>query len=83
MKTKISKKTVMGQAWSLYRTQKVKTSFSWCLKKAWALEKERVAGWNNRYDFKSSNTKAVKIDSWYYNNPDIEADYRSGRYMGD
>ena len=56
MKTKISKREVMKEAWSLYRQFKnnkmwglMKSSmkFGYFLKKAWAMIKERVAYYSN------------------------------------
>ena len=51
MKTKISKREVMNEAWGLYRLGKGNMKFGYFLKKAWAMVKERVSYYSNRNNY--------------------------------
>ena len=82
MKTKISKKTVMLEAWKMWRMSKIKAKFSFYLKKAWRMVKERVAYYSNRNDFSINPNRVVEsvrpISQAAYN-----SFYANTKYFGD
>jgi len=91
MKTKISKRTVMIEAWGLFNDFKKKPMyglmknqlrFGYFLKKAWRIVKDRVAYYSNRNDFTASAQPVISVD-YIGSKAAYDSYYANTKYFGD